>query len=106
MKIRTKLLVFLFVSLFLITVIETMLSNSILQRNILEDKQNEYSVFIRQLLNTVNLTAKDTESSFLLLYNSTDLISTVKDKDSPSATRDRNIKSKLRYICFENPNIS
>jgi len=106
MKIRNKLLVFLFTGLFLITMIETVLSNRILQDNILKDKQNEYSVFIRQLLNIVNLTVKETESSFLLLYNSTNFITTVKDKDSPATTRERNIKSKLRYICFENPDIS
>lgn len=80
----------------------TIVANRMFSKEVLADRENEYRLMIHQTLNSMNLTAKDIESTLISLYSNTDFSSTVQQTELPPSTRSRNIVSKLRYMCYNN----
>lgn len=101
MKLRTKLLLCFLAACAAMAGISVALNNRLLTRETERAKREEYRLFARQTLGGLKLVSDDVENTLLSLLASTELARTAADTEQPEATRVRNLRSKLRYLCYD-----
>lgn len=100
MKIRLKILLCFSACALLMTAATGIITNHIFGKETSADRLDEYRLMLRQTLNSMDLAAQDIEADLLSQHTGINFAQSVTDGDALPAVRERNIISKLRYMCY------